>query len=472
MRKTGSLRRFRMTFLMAILALTIIGGSCSVQAAPKLSKKKLTMCVGNKYTLKVKKGSGKVKWSSSDKSVASVKKGKVTAKKAGRATITAKVGKKKLTCKVTVLPTYKINRQQVSVFNLNLVKGQSKKVTITFPLDVTISFKSSKPSVVDGKWQKGWKGDDTGFTVIAKDYGDAVITIYNKYNKDKLKIKVHVAYPYDNTQVVIPDTIGGDNAPSNRFKVLKTEFFDYSSYSDNFSMRVTMKMVKYGKPGRTNWGSYVDCYDGSGRYLGECYLYADGLALNRTFSYNVSRIPAKTKKIVFRENPEPVSASSGSSGSTPETKTEEEKPKTNPGGWTLEKGTECKSHLDSASEQSQKASKVDSNYSYLTKNQKLQMMLSYAKIANGYLELAYEIAAAYEETYSDGKTLDEKIREVMDVYDELAATEITADNADSLYSNFNYRISNYNLMISRLRVSCATLNVQLAKDITAALVGI
>lgn len=442
MRKTGSLRRFRIAFLMAILALTIIGGSCSVQAAPKLSKKKLTMCVGNKYTLKVKKGSGKVKWSSSDKSVASVKKGKVTAKKAGSATITAKVGKKKLTCKVTVLPTYKINKKQVSVFNLNLVKGQSKKVTITFPLDVTISFKSSKPSVADGKWQRGWKGDDTGFTVIAKNYGDAVITIYNKYNKDKLKIKVHVAYPYDNTQVVIPDTIGEESDPSNRFKVLKTEFYDYSPYTDNFSMRVTMKMVKYGEPRRTNWSSYVDCYDGSGKYLGDCLLYAGGLALNRTFSYNVSMIPAKTKKIVFRENPEPVRPSSGSSGSTPETKTEVEKPKTNPGGWTIENGNTCKSYLDQAYEQSQKASDVDSSYSYLTKERKLQMMLSYAKVANGYLELAYEIAVVRVETYSDGKTLDEKIREVMDVYDELAATEITADNVESLYSNFNYRISN------------------------------
>ena len=252
MRKARTLRCFRIAILMAVFALTLIGGSVSVQAAPKLNKKKLTMCVGNKYTLKVKNGSGKVKWSSSDKSVASVKKGKVTAKKAGSATITAKVKKKKLTCKVTVLPTYKINKKQVSVYNLNMVKGESKKVTITYPLAESIYFKSSASSIVDGKWQKGWKGDDTGFTVIAKNPGDAVITIYNKYNKDKLKIQVHVAYPYDSTKVVIPDTIGDDSSPSNRFKVLKTEFYDYSSYTENFKMRVTMKMVKYGKPGRTN----------------------------------------------------------------------------------------------------------------------------------------------------------------------------------------------------------------------------
>jgi hypothetical protein len=60
----------------------------------------------------------------------------------------------------------------------------------------------------------------------------------------------------------------------------------------------------------------------------------------------------------------------------------------------------------------------------------------------------------------------------MDVYDGLAATEITADNVASLYSDFCYRIENYNLMISRLRINCAKLNLQLVEDITAALVGL
>ncbi len=48
--------------------------------------------------------SGNVKWSSSNKKVATVtSKGKVTAKKEGKATIKAKVGKKTFTCKVTVV---------------------------------------------------------------------------------------------------------------------------------------------------------------------------------------------------------------------------------------------------------------------------------------------------------------------------------------------------------------------------------
>lgn len=90
------------------LILSLIGGmgtsAMSAQAATaKLNKKKLTLMAGNTYTLKVKKASGKVKWKSSKKSVATVSsKGKVKAKKAGSATITARVSGKKLTCRVKV----------------------------------------------------------------------------------------------------------------------------------------------------------------------------------------------------------------------------------------------------------------------------------------------------------------------------------------------------------------------------------
>lgn len=67
-----------------------------------LNKTKVTLEAGKSTTLKLDTNK-KIKWSSSNKNVASVNaKGKVTAKKAGRATITAAVGKKKYKCNVTV----------------------------------------------------------------------------------------------------------------------------------------------------------------------------------------------------------------------------------------------------------------------------------------------------------------------------------------------------------------------------------
>lgn len=100
----------RKTAVAAMVVLLTAGiGSDMMNAAKKvsISKKKLTLTVGQSKTLSVKnlskKNKKKLKWSSNKKKVATVsKKGKVTAKKAGTAKITAKVGKKKYTCKVTV----------------------------------------------------------------------------------------------------------------------------------------------------------------------------------------------------------------------------------------------------------------------------------------------------------------------------------------------------------------------------------
>ena len=78
------------------------GASDPSKETPKLSKKKLTLTVGKKATLKVTGTSETVTWKSSNKKVAAVQNGKVTAKKKGTAKIIATVGGKKLTCKVTV----------------------------------------------------------------------------------------------------------------------------------------------------------------------------------------------------------------------------------------------------------------------------------------------------------------------------------------------------------------------------------
>lgn len=101
-------RKIRTLTGLLVLVLVVVGSFVSANAASaKLNKKKATVTVGKTVKLKVKNTGSKVKWTSSNKKVATVKKsGKygavVTGKKAGKATITAKVGKKKLKCKVTV----------------------------------------------------------------------------------------------------------------------------------------------------------------------------------------------------------------------------------------------------------------------------------------------------------------------------------------------------------------------------------
>lgn len=71
--------------------------------SPRLNYKKLSLYKGNTRQLKLKYTKKKVKWSTSNKKIATVSKnGKVTAKKVGKCTITATAGGKKYKCKVTV----------------------------------------------------------------------------------------------------------------------------------------------------------------------------------------------------------------------------------------------------------------------------------------------------------------------------------------------------------------------------------
>lgn len=84
-------------------------------AKPKLSTTKKTIYKGQTKVLKVKNASGKVKWKSSNKKVATVNSyGQVTGKKKGKATITATVNGKKLKCRVTVKEISKAQREKVA----------------------------------------------------------------------------------------------------------------------------------------------------------------------------------------------------------------------------------------------------------------------------------------------------------------------------------------------------------------------
>lgn len=86
----------------------------SVSAA-SISKKKVTICTGQTIQLKVNGVKKKARWTSSNKSVATVtQKGKVSAKKKGTTTATAKIGKKKYTCKVTV-ESPKLSKTSITV---------------------------------------------------------------------------------------------------------------------------------------------------------------------------------------------------------------------------------------------------------------------------------------------------------------------------------------------------------------------
>ena len=99
------MKKFMMIGLFIIMAIGLSFNTiCQSNAATKvkLNKKSIALQVGKSATLKVKGTKKKVKWTSNNKSVATVHKGKVKAKNIGQAVITAKVGKKSFNCVVYV----------------------------------------------------------------------------------------------------------------------------------------------------------------------------------------------------------------------------------------------------------------------------------------------------------------------------------------------------------------------------------
>lgn len=98
----GRLKKICCMIAVFVLVVSLMPVSASA-ATPRLNKTSKTLKVGQTYTLKVLNNKKAVKWSSSNKSVATVSsKGKVSAKSTGKATITAKVAKKTYKCKITV----------------------------------------------------------------------------------------------------------------------------------------------------------------------------------------------------------------------------------------------------------------------------------------------------------------------------------------------------------------------------------
>ena len=120
-------------------------GSETVQAKTKikLNCTKKTIYKGDIFKLKITGTKKKVKWSSSNKTIATVSsKGVVKGIGEGTAKITAKVGKKKYTCKVNVNIIIKLNQT-----NLKLNEGDTYQLNTIEETKQKIEWRSSNPEI-------------------------------------------------------------------------------------------------------------------------------------------------------------------------------------------------------------------------------------------------------------------------------------------------------------------------------------
>ena len=203
MKQVKKILAIMLTLVLSISMIPTINVSAAKKV--KLNKTKATIYVGKTVTLKLKNNKAKVKWSSSNKKIATVsKKGKVKGKKAGKATITAKVGKKKYKCKITVKkeknnqnvneptkPAPNINEPTKPVPNINEPTKPANVNVVGVKLDKTaIELKENERNIINATvlpqnatnkkivWstESSWVAEvsDSG-EIIAKNAGETVI---------------------------------------------------------------------------------------------------------------------------------------------------------------------------------------------------------------------------------------------------------------------------------------------------------
>lgn len=186
-----------MIFVMPVVV-PALQNTYTVQAASvKINKKKLTLNVKEKYTLKIKGTSKKVKWTSSDKKIATISsKGKVTAKKKGNVTITAKVGGKKYKCKI------KVEKPVLNKTTTKIAINQKEKLMVAGTTQkIKWSSENKKIATVNSKGKITPK--KLGTTKIVAKIGNTKYKCKVKVVKKSYKSNIQLSYNRVNEDILI-----------------------------------------------------------------------------------------------------------------------------------------------------------------------------------------------------------------------------------------------------------------------------
>lgn len=244
-----------------------VGGkkyTCKVTVeTPKISKTKATVSKGKTITLKMSGTKQTVKWSTSNKKIATVSnKGVVKGVKKGTATITAKVGSKKYTCKVTVNNTVALKSISLNKKSITLETDEEYRLKVTYnPSNTTVSKKvkwtSSDEDIAEVD-EDGW--------VYAWEPGTATITA--KVGDKKATCKVTVEDPDDDDWDDSDDWEDeNDNPVDSNIQYLKDYILRYGSRNSDGNYFIRLDDYEY---------TYGIVYEIDSERFEFVYIYSDG----------------------------------------------------------------------------------------------------------------------------------------------------------------------------------------------------
>lgn len=190
-----------------------------IQAAktPKLSKKSVSLCIGDSAKLQMKNTKKSVTWKSKNEKIVSVnKKGKIKAKKSGSTKVIAKLGKKNYKCKVIV------KKQKLNKTSINLFVGENKKLKasgISKKADINwVSTDNEVATVYNGEVVAVGEGKATIKAVIPEVFGKTLkckVTVKEDESDASDTNDVENITPDNNTKKPIDNTNSGNQPEQN-----------------------------------------------------------------------------------------------------------------------------------------------------------------------------------------------------------------------------------------------------------------
>lgn len=158
---------------------TVTRPTAAPKPAPKLSCRNTSLNIGKGLTLKLKNTSGKIRWSSSNRRVATVNsRGKVIARHSGTCTITASYNQRTYKCRIKVKNPFRLRHSSVT-----LEKGAKKPIPCS-PKASYIKWQTSNPDVAT---------ISKSGLIYGKSAGECVIC--GTYKGKTLKCKITVQAP-------------------------------------------------------------------------------------------------------------------------------------------------------------------------------------------------------------------------------------------------------------------------------------
>lgn len=185
------------SFLAVPINLPLMNYELVEAAVVKLNQSKITLYVGETYTLKMNGAKDKVKWASADKKIATVSStGKVKGVKKGITTITATIGSKTYSCKVTVEnPDISNKKLEMGIADVQLlsIKGSSGKVTWSSSDSSVITINKEGLVMANGLGKATITGKNNG-----KSYKCYITVVDKQLDASSTDITI-----YENTQITL-----------------------------------------------------------------------------------------------------------------------------------------------------------------------------------------------------------------------------------------------------------------------------